>query len=247
VLLLVVGLIIALFFSWFRPMAHLTTVLGYRMLHVFVLSWSLSALGGLATAILLAVAAARFAVLLLAVGFGAMLLAGLFLFIAGKTVFGAVHGAFDALTGGAGGEQLSAGLRWSASAGLAGAALATGGVGALGSAATGLRQQIGQTAGGWSDTALAYAAARGTGNSPTYAATYALSRTHARPLARLNALSAAFGTTPDDVERASYLAATAGHSDPLSPRAIAALRRDGAKAQRGQPAAPPTQQHGSQP
>ncbi len=234
---LFLSLLFVLLFSWFRPYEYLTAVLGGRLLQVMMTCWILSAIGGLLMAALLKVAADQYAPLVLGAGIGVLLLSLVILWIAGQTVFGALGTAWTAMS--SGGPPADGGVRWAGSAIVASAGIGLGRASRSAHPAPALMAPSADAASPttWrehasslGEAAIGYRMARQAGNSPDYAAGYAVSQF--RPLARLGTLATAMGAMSPDFAQGLTTAyrATHGRDDLLNPVAQRLVRRDGAAA-----------------
>jgi hypothetical protein len=240
--MLCIALTLVLLFSWFRPYEHLTTVLCHRIMQTFSTSWVTSAIYGLVMAALFAIADRLYAPLVLGAGLGALVLALVFLWVAGTTVFGALSAAWSAVSGG--GPQLAGGARWAGQsirvgAGTAGA-VARAGYSAYRGAherVEGGYEQMRAGAGAVTESLIAYDMAQRAGNTRSYAAAYAASRF--RPLAQIGTLATAMGQLAPDTERGLYAGHVSRRARLLGLHAQRIVRRDGAARRAGSLSTPP--------
>jgi len=226
---LLIGFGIGLVLGWFSPVEAIAARMGQEVIQVLIGSWGISVAQGLLIAALLAVAQTGNADAVFGMGLVAIILEGIFLVAAAKTLFNGFAGAAGALTGGTvSPQEVAAGAALAGSAMLGGGAAGYGTIRAVERGGGALASGAMSAAGGALRTGSAFRYARqlndGTTGSTRYAIGAAMSQSPS--LAQAGTLATMMGfTNPNGhFERGLTTGAIAGRGDPLRTRA--ALRSD---------------------
>jgi len=227
--LLLIGFGVGVVLGWFSPVEAIAARMGQELIQVFIGSWGISVAQGLLIAALLAVAQTGNADAVFGMGIVAIILEGIFLVAAAKTLFNGFAGAAGALTGGTvSPQEVAAGAALAGSAMLGGGAAGYGTIRAVERGGGALASGAVSAAGGALRTGSAFRYARqlndGTSGSTRYAIGAAMSQSPA--LARAGTLATLMGATQPGghFERGLTTGVVGGRGEPLRTRA--ALRTD---------------------